>query len=155
MGPTDYVSPTPLPEDRNKSGFRNAVFPRIPDDRQSPKSSNPECYTPLSEPFRIYFCIVKVGGAYSNHCVLKGSRGRSTSAIRSSHKTLVMKVCLYKECETCSFTVRETRRLRMFENTLHILPMQSMFSKTALIPYSVLRALLRSERFTDTRFGTW
>jgi hypothetical protein len=38
----------------NTSGFRNAVFFRIPDDGQSPKPSNSEFYTTSLEPFRIY-----------------------------------------------------------------------------------------------------
>jgi hypothetical protein len=36
------------------------VFSRIPDDRQSPKSRNPECYTPLSEPFRFYLLSYRI-----------------------------------------------------------------------------------------------
>jgi hypothetical protein len=30
------------------------LFPTIPDDGKSPKNSNSECYTPSSEPYRIY-----------------------------------------------------------------------------------------------------
>jgi hypothetical protein len=34
---------------------------RIPDDGKSPKPSNSECYTPLSEHFRIYYKVTSYG----------------------------------------------------------------------------------------------
>jgi hypothetical protein len=55
MDPTEYVSPTPSPEDENRSSFTNVVFFRIPYNIQNP--GNPGFYKPLSEPFTIYFIL--------------------------------------------------------------------------------------------------
>jgi hypothetical protein len=51
---TYSVGSPPSPEDGSRSSFRNVVFSRIPDDGKVPKPSNSVCYTPSSEPFRIY-----------------------------------------------------------------------------------------------------
>jgi hypothetical protein len=43
MGPTEYVSPTPSPEDRNRSSFGNVFFIII-DDGQNPRLNNYEYF---------------------------------------------------------------------------------------------------------------
>jgi hypothetical protein len=54
MDPTEYVPPFLAPEDEDRSGLRNFFFFKeyqMMDKVQ--KLSNPDCNTPLSEPFRI------------------------------------------------------------------------------------------------------
>jgi hypothetical protein len=48
------------PQDENRSIVHNAVFLRESDDGKSKKLSNPQCYTPPSEPIRPV--VPKVGG---------------------------------------------------------------------------------------------
>jgi hypothetical protein len=48
------------PEDGNIISFRNVVFFRFLEHRMMDKvqkPSNPECYTPSSEPFKIYISL--------------------------------------------------------------------------------------------------
>jgi hypothetical protein len=46
------------PEDGNRPSFRNVVFSIVSRMDKVQEPSNPECYTPLSEPFRIGMNIV-------------------------------------------------------------------------------------------------
>jgi hypothetical protein len=61
------------PVDRDRSSFWNAVSFRIRDDGQSPKkTSNPKCYIPPSEPFRIYLLLCCLCASYTDEYYFLG-----------------------------------------------------------------------------------
>jgi hypothetical protein len=59
MDPTEQMSPSPSPEDGNRSSFRNAMFFRIPDDGQIKKPINSKGYTPSSN-HSTYYCYMLI-----------------------------------------------------------------------------------------------